>query len=67
MSFVTIDNLHVVKSTDPKFCQFMRDWKNKLIDQSIRIDSNTTGLKNKFFNKIERQIVAFEKKIKKKL
>lgn len=64
MSFVTIDNLHVINSSDPKFCQFMKNWKDRLIEQSIRIDASTTTSRNKFFNNIERQIIAFEKKIK---
>jgi len=67
MSFVTIDNLHTVKSTDAQFFYFMNNWKNNLIKQSIHISTKAARPKIKFFNKIEKQILAFEKKIKRKL
>jgi len=66
-SFVTIDNLHAVKSSEPEFYKFMKDWKLGLIKESILIDSNATSARNKFFNKINRQLSAFEKRIKKYL
>jgi len=50
--------------SEPEFYQFMKDWKLRLIKESILIDSNA---RNKFFNKINRQLSAFEKRIKKYL
>jgi len=66
MSFVTIDNLHTIKSSEPEFYQFMKDWKMGLVEKSIPVNSTATA-RNKFFNNIDRQLNRFEKRIKKYL
>jgi len=64
MSFVTMDNLHPATFRDPRFHIFMQNWKSRLTEQSVLISGVSSGIHTKFFNRAEKQISRFERRIK---
>jgi len=67
MTYVTIDNLHAIETTDKEFYEFMEDWERKLIKQSehVTLDSDTSTAR--FFNVAEKKVEAFREQIKEQL
>jgi len=64
MAHFTIDNLHTLRSSDPRIVNFMRETKRKVIRQSDEVTLTSEKSRVKFFNDAYRKLAAFKKQLK---
>jgi hypothetical protein len=64
-TFLTYNVVNLLTTSDPLFCGKIERFLNGLIKKSIQISTSAAKERNRFFNKLEKQVQAFRYRIEK--